>query len=68
MPVAGIAMTAPAVFDGYRGRCTASDAFKCHGHGTRGAVTASNNYFRVSDDWSTVTPGPIVELTETFCR
>ena len=33
-----------------------------------GPVTVSNNYFSDSDDWSTVTPGPIVELTETFCR
>ncbi|HHA2571225.1 TPA: hypothetical protein ACOEOJ_004281, partial [Stenotrophomonas maltophilia] len=40
VPVAGIATTAPAVFDGYRGRCTANDAFKCHDHGTEGTVTA----------------------------
>jgi hypothetical protein len=25
-------------------------------------------YFSASDDWSTVTPGPMVELTEIFCR
>ena len=25
-------------------------------------------YFRDSEDWSTVTPGPMVELTEIFCR
>ena len=24
--------------------------------------------FSTRVDWSTVTPGPIVELTETFCR
>jgi hypothetical protein len=28
----------------------------------------SNNYFRFSDDWSTVMPPPMVELTDTFCR
>ena len=27
-----------------------------------------NRHFSVSDDWSTATPGPIVELIETFCR
>ncbi len=25
-------------------------------------------YFRASEDWSTVTPGPMVELIEIFCR
>jgi len=35
VPVAGPATTAPAVFDGYRRRWAACDAFKCHGHGTR---------------------------------
>ena len=30
--------------------------------------TASIDYFSDSDDWSTVTPGPMVELIETFCR
>ena len=26
------------------------------------------DYFSVSEDWSTVTPGPMVELSEIFCR
>lgn len=26
------------------------------------------DYFSDRLDWSTVTPGPMVELTETFCR
>ena len=32
-----------------------------------GAATG-NHHFSASDDWSTVTPGPMVELSETFCR
>ena len=32
------------------------------------ASAASFDYLSVKDDWSTVTPGPIVELTDTFCR
>lgn len=31
-------------------------------------IRPSSNYFRFSDDWSTVTPAPMVELTDTFCR
>ena len=26
------------------------------------------DYFRASVDWSTITPGPMVELSEIFCR
>src|SRR5690606_32206276 len=28
----------------------------------------SIRHFKLNDDWSTITPGPIVELTEIFCR
>ncbi len=69
LPVAGIALTAPAVFDGgLHGDEPDPMPSNVTVTNPAGLVTASNTYFRVSDDWSTVTPGPIVELTETFCR
>src|SRR5690606_34775804 len=51
------AQTAPAVFDGCRPGCAPGDALKI--------LVA---YFSASVDWSTVTPGPMVELIEIFCR
>ncbi len=69
LPVAGIALTAPAVFDGgLHGDEPDPMPSNVTITNPAGFVIASNSYFRVSDDWSTVTPGPIVELTETFCR
>ena len=35
------------------------------GNSTRGPA---GDYFKASEDWSTVTPGPMVELIEIFCR
>lgn len=31
-------------------------------------AATGNRHFNDSDDWSTATPGPIVELIEIFCR
>jgi hypothetical protein len=50
------AQTAPAVFDGFC-RSDCGRAFKIF-----------ETYFRFNVDGSTVTPGPMVELTEIFCR
>lgn len=30
--------------------------------------TGPNRHFNESEDWSMVTPGPMVELSDTFCR
>jgi hypothetical protein len=31
-------------------------------------ASAPLRHFNVSEAWSTATPGPMVELIETFCR
>ena len=66
------ALTAPAVFDGYRvGAFGAAAAMPSKLADRRIAVAGERvetNYFSASEDWSTVTPGPMVELSEIFCR
>ena len=68
MPVAAASWTAPAVFDGAApGPESVCEALKiCGTGGARGATF--KRHFSESDAWSMVTPGPIVELTEIFCR
>src|SRR5690606_6091842 len=69
VPVAAAASTAPAVFDGSG---PGSRPRRCPQNllpGRRANRAAREvHHFRLSEDWSTVTPGPIVELIETFCR
>ena len=69
MPVVDCALTAPAVFDGYRVRTgSVGDALKTCSDRADCRDGVETNYFSASVDWSTVTPGPMVELSEIFCR
>ena len=67
-----LALTAPAVFDGSRVAMPSKRPRRCLQNLLPPAPAPAKALKRItcsaSEDWSTVTPAPMVELSEIFCR